>query len=651
MEYTYWSFGLYNIGSGTTGDHISTIYGGGIFILGGNVDLSYISINAGTGIIYIRGGFTGNIDEVLINGNYSAVKISNIHYGGYWGIQEQLDPDALPRTNPTITHLTMTNIRERPIYFMDGGIGTISQTILYEYSWNWTGIRCYDDYLLSDISIDSIQHFEGHRPLAGNINAAQVLTNVIEADPMFVGFVPTNSGNRGAMTGGDWLSNWGRYVPMDKVALVYLDWIGTVLPGDTVFTDLHLGLSEGNDISSADVKVVYDTLLFDVWSVERNPSFYSDNEVSIVSNVTEDTIYISLTSNVPLDPDVSWEAIRIHFVTKDAYNDTSVFITPVYVLVNEDYDFWTHNGSTRANVPYILLGDVSQNNDITSYDASLILQSLVGYINLNNVQEYVANVSGNDGVTAYDASLIQQYMVNIIDSFPADTGSYSAPGSGDLTMNNGEVEAGQQINVPLYLTNGDNIMSFEWLITFNQEHLSYDEIVWSELLNDFTVEVNVENGEIRVAGAGPVPDGHEGVFATLWFTVSPNFDEDETIVSLTSLRWNEETLMQNVTSATLTRILGIDDNTSIPSKFNLSQNYPNPFNPVTTISYQLPRSAFVNLSIYNMAGQLIETLVNEHKNSGYHSVPWNAENVSSGLYFYRLEASEYSATKKCVILK
>ncbi len=655
MEYSNWSFGLYNIGSGTTVDHISAIYGGGFYILGGNVNLSYLSVNAASGNgMWIRGGYTGNIDEVLINGAVRAIDIGNLNNTS-WETQSQTDPDALPRTNPTITHLTMTNIRELPIRFRFGGVGTISQSILYEYSWNWTGIRCYDDYLLSDISIDSIQHFEGHRPLAGNSNAEQVLTNVIEDDPMFEGFVPTNSGNRGAMTGGDWLSSWGRFVPLDKVALVYLTWIGTVLPGDTVFTDLHFGLSEGNDISSADVEIVYDPVLFDVWNVIRNLGFYSDAEVSVVSNVMDDTIYISLTSNAPLDPDVNWDAVRIYFITKEAYDDTSVFITPVSVLVNEDnedYDLWTHNGYTRADVPHILLGDVSQNDDITSYDASLILQNLVGYFYLNNVQEYVANVSGNEGVTAYDASLIQQYMVNLIDLFPADTGGYSAPGFGDLSMNNAEIEAGQQIDIPLYLSNGENIMSFEWLITFNQEHLSYDEIIWSDLLNDFTIEVNAENGEIRVAAAGPVPDGHEGVFATLRFTVDPNFNEGETTVSLMNLRWNEEEIMTNVATATLTNVLGIgNSNKNIPTQFGLSQNYPNPFNPLTTISFQLPRSVFINLSIYNLAGQLVKTLVNEHKNAGYHSVVWDASSVSSGIYLYRIEAGEFSKVRKCLVVK
>ena len=104
--------------------------------------------------------------------------------------------------------------------------------------------------------------------------------------------------------------------------------------------------------------------------------------------------------------------------------------------------------------------------------------------------------------------------------------------------------------------------------------------------------------------------------------------------------------------AIATTTMGIkNDDVILPTTFALKQNFPNPFNPVTTISYQLPKSTFVNLSIYNVVGQLVETLVNEHKNVGYYSVEWNASNVGTGIYFYRIKAGESSAVKKCLVLK
>ena len=84
--------------------------------------------------------------------------------------------------------------------------------------------------------------------------------------------------------------------------------------------------------------------------------------------------------------------------------------------------------------------------------------------------------------------------------------------------------------------------------------------------------------------------------------------------------------------------------------FSLGQNYPNPFNPTTTIRYDLPKSANINLKIFNTLGQEITSLVNEHKEAGYYQATWNA-NVPSGIYFCRLQAGEYVETKKMILLK
>jgi hypothetical protein len=91
-------------------------------------------------------------------------------------------------------------------------------------------------------------------------------------------------------------------------------------------------------------------------------------------------------------------------------------------------------------------------------------------------------------------------------------------------------------------------------------------------------------------------------------------------------------------------------------KFGLSQNYPNPCNPETTIEYSLAQSCDVTLKIYNMAGQLIKTLVHEYQQAGYYNIMWYGDNnagqeVASGVYFYRIKAGDFVSTKKMVVLK
>ena len=85
--------------------------------------------------------------------------------------------------------------------------------------------------------------------------------------------------------------------------------------------------------------------------------------------------------------------------------------------------------------------------------------------------------------------------------------------------------------------------------------------------------------------------------------------------------------------------------------YKLCQNYPNPFNPSTTISYSMPEKGFVKLDIYNSIGQKIETLVNKELQAGIHKVAWNAQNVPSGIYFYKINVNSFSQTNKMILLK
>ena len=88
-----------------------------------------------------------------------------------------------------------------------------------------------------------------------------------------------------------------------------------------------------------------------------------------------------------------------------------------------------------------------------------------------------------------------------------------------------------------------------------------------------------------------------------------------------------------------------------PKDFALNQNYPNPFNPSTVISYQLSVISNVKLSIFDMLGREVATLVNEKKPAGSYAVQWNAMGMPSGIYFYRLQAGTYAETKKLILLK
>jgi hypothetical protein len=90
---------------------------------------------------------------------------------------------------------------------------------------------------------------------------------------------------------------------------------------------------------------------------------------------------------------------------------------------------------------------------------------------------------------------------------------------------------------------------------------------------------------------------------------------------------------------------------SIPEKTALSEAYPNPFNPVTTISFGLDLDADVSIQVYNLQGRMVETLANQYMQAGYHSVTWNADQHSSGVYFVKMMADDYVSTQKLLLIK
>ena len=103
-------------------------------------------------------------------------------------------------------------------------------------------------------------------------------------------------------------------------------------------------------------------------------------------------------------------------------------------------------------------------------------------------------------------------------------------------------------------------------------------------------------------------------------------------------------------------LLSTDQSDVIPEVFTLHQNYPNPFNPTTQIRYDLPENSYVSITIYDLMGKRVKSLVNSKQDPGYRSIHWNATNdlgqpVSAGMYVYTIQAGEFRQTRKMVLLK
>jgi hypothetical protein len=95
----------------------------------------------------------------------------------------------------------------------------------------------------------------------------------------------------------------------------------------------------------------------------------------------------------------------------------------------------------------------------------------------------------------------------------------------------------------------------------------------------------------------------------------------------------------------------LPNNSNIPADYSLSQNYPNPFNPITRIDFDIPKNGFVSLKVYDILGREVQTLVNENKTAGSYSVDFNGADLTSGVYFYRLESEGFSNVKRMIVIK
>jgi hypothetical protein len=179
-------------------------------------------------------------------------------------------------------------------------------------------------------------------------------------------------------------------------------------------------------------------------------------------------------------------------------------------------------------------------------------------------------------------------------------------------------------------------------------HTFQDGIV-SATLNDLNVQITVSGTTSKVAGElvdanGTVVTVNNSTSSNPFTLIAPapgtytiNAGHDS------PLRWD---------SASVTIIItDIGESNLNPTEFILYSNYPNPFNPSTTIRYSIPEASFISVKIYDELGKEVSSLVNETKSAGTYEVEFSASKLSSGIYYYTLQAGSFTQTKKMILIK
>lgn len=362
--------------------------------------------------------------------------------------------------------------------------------------------------------------------------------------------------------------------------------------------------------------------------------------------------------------------LNIKFKALEELGDGSFSFSEV--LFNEGTPAASGNGGDYTVA--ILYGDANLNAEVTAFDATTVLQDVVGIIELSELGELAANVSGDASVTAFDASLILHYVAGLIDIFPVEVNvvannskqqkNLSADGieTNSTLMKNGKQKESatissvskasvmldknmrptedKKMSIPIQLNDADAVYSVDLRLKYDEKIINIDDVK-SSLPEGWIVMHNIDGAYLNVAMAGvnPLPSGAIGSI------IIDILEPSEEINFTGEVKLNESS-PQSIEI----------DLRALPFEYDLSQNYPNPFNPVTTIKYQLPEVTEVNLTVYNQLGQVVKTLVKTEQEAGYYKVQWNGTNdfgrqIASGVYLFRIQAGSFVDVKKMIFLK
>jgi hypothetical protein len=293
--------------------------------------------------------------------------------------------------------------------------------------------------------------------------------------------------------------------------------------------------------------------------------------------------------------------------------------------------------STDAPIVYSNYINFSQDSNIHSYKAEVTVQLkfLPDILNAANTIVYKINQSNGHFepvATSYDSSYVYNGLKNLgkVLMFNIDSTYF-----GDLLFAVPQKVDSAYAPEPFSPVNTDTVstksITFRWGTygIFSTFHL---QIATDSLFNNLIVDTTGFRSTLFTDSSF-----NKGTFY-YWRVSNTN--------SAGTSSWSD------TASFYVSSTVGVENSKStLPQKFYLSQNYPNPFNPSTIINYEIPRSSFVSLKVYDILGREITTLVNEEKPAGKYNVTFNASKYSSGIYFYRIEAGGFSQIKKMVLLK
>ena len=413
---------------------------------------------------------------------------------------------------------------------------------------------------------------------------------------------------------------------------VYIDTL-TIRPDTTFEVTIYTSDLTNQGVSSFDITLSYDASLLSATSATLDGTISGPDSANLTLISNLDTAgEVSLAAAGASDLSGSGALAVITFESLSQEGSSSISFNKL--VFNEGSPVVTGTSGT-VHIEALMIGDPSLNNEVSAFDASLVLQHSVGVSSLSGEAFEAGETSGNGSISAYDAALVLRHVLGLINCFPVEPNCVL---SKQETIAQASLSWGQTVRqnditlLPLLVNQPEGPVHS---LTIDIDTPSFDiSDISTTLPSDWTVLHQPQPAgahRIVLAGASPLQADtlltiHAGeVAGSIQATYQINENAAETISS--------------------------EKRDGTPSSFALQQNYPNPFNPSTTIQYSLPLDAKVQLVVYDMLGREVTRLVNGTQPAGTHSVQFHAEHLASGLYIFSLHTGTSSISRKMLLIK
>ncbi len=476
---------------------------------------------------------------------------------------------------------------------------------------------------------------------------------------------PSISTNPGGL--GDSVSFYVNYNPWNTgTAGLYFTNVVSVT-GATFTMPFYIS-SNGNSFNTFQGKFSYDTtkLSFQNATYGLGTLINDEGWTIFFSETSPGTISFAGIGLTPIDS--SGLLFNLVFTIKDN-NAGSTSITGNYAdFLAGSSPIFGSSGSFAGTVTYThinttyMRGDVNLDGAVTIDDAFLLQNKITGgtLSTLSNLARQNADAdlsSGDPSTTVPDTSQLTANDILYILQY-VTTGSWpSSPSPNIVTaalhFSNASVGDNQLLYLPIQVNNATGVQTLDVTLRYNSAELNYQTFARLKLNNgDMLDAQKVSNGVVRFVYVTKTQASGNILPGEIVLRFTNGVPQSGGITTSYSINGGKEQAGPSYNFG----VTSVESSNVVPKEFSVAQNYPNPFNPSTIINYNIPKSSFVSIKIYDMLGREVKTLVSSEKSAGSYDVQWNGDNnfgehVASGAYIYRVIAGSHVAVKKMLLLK